>query len=62
MKLTPREKDKLLKQIDFMKINRYNFTYTNYLTFSREKKEEDYKEILKSKVALLFVAIIFILN
>ena len=29
------EKDKLLKQIDFMKINKYNFTYTNYLTFSR---------------------------
>jgi len=43
------EKDKLLKQIDFMKINKYNFTYTNYLTFSREKKEEDYKEIIPPK-------------
>ena len=39
------EKEKLSKQLDFMIKNKYYFTYTNYLTFGSEKKQNILREI-----------------
>ena len=39
------EKEKLAKQLDFMIRNKYYFTYTNYLTFRSEKKQNNLREI-----------------
>ena len=43
------EKDKLLKQLDFMIKNKYYFTYTNYQPFISDKKENKLKEIIPEK-------------
>lgn len=43
------EKNKLSRQINFMKSNKYSFTYTNYFTFNQEKQKENYKEIITPK-------------
>ena len=43
------EKDKLLKQLDFMIKNKYYFTYTNYHPFISDKKENKLKEIIPEK-------------
>ena len=43
------EKEKLSKQLDFMIENKYYFTYTNYLTFRSEKKQNNLKEIRSPK-------------
>jgi len=42
------EKEKLSKQLDFMVKNKYYFTYTNYASFSSEKKN-NLKEIKPEK-------------
>ncbi len=39
------DREKLSKQLDFMIKNDYYFTYTNYLPFKSEKKQQDLKEI-----------------
>ena len=43
------EKEKLSKQLDFMIENKYYFTYTNYLTFRSEIKQNNLKEIRSPK-------------
>ena len=39
------EKEKLSKQLDFMIKNKYYFTYTNYLAFGSEKKQNILRKI-----------------
>ena len=39
------EREKLSKQLDFMIKNKYYFTYTNYLTFKSENKQNNFKKI-----------------
>ena len=39
------EEEKLSKQLDFMIKNKYYFTYTNYLTFKSENKQNNFKKI-----------------
>ena len=43
------EKEKLSKQLDFMVKNKYHFTYTNYLPFKSDKKQNNLKEIKPEK-------------
>ena len=43
------EKEKLSKQLDFMIKNKYYFTYTNYLTFKSESKQNNFREIIPEK-------------
>ena len=43
------EKEKLSQQLDFMIKNNYYFTYTNYLPFRSEKKQNNLKEIKPAK-------------
>tara|TARA_Y100001960_G_scaffold51216_1_gene52262 strand:- start:304 stop:1074 length:771 start_codon:yes stop_codon:yes gene_type:complete len=43
------EKEKLSKQLNFMIKNKYHFTYTNYLPFKSEKKENNLMEIKPPK-------------
>ena len=40
------EKEKLFKQLDFMIKNKYYFTYTNYLTFRSNNKQNDLKKVI----------------
>ena len=39
------EKEKLSKQLVFMRENNYDFTYTNYITFGSIKKQHNLREI-----------------
>ena len=39
------EKEKLSKQLDFMIKNKYYFTYTNYLTFKSNDKQNNLKKV-----------------
>ena len=43
------EEEKLSKQLDFMIKNKYYFTYTNYLTFKSENKQNNFKKITPEK-------------
>ena len=43
------EKEKLYKQLNFMIKNKYYFTYTNYITFRSEKKQNNLREIRPEK-------------
>ena len=43
------EKEKLSKQLDFMIKNKYYFTYTNYLSFRSEEKQNNLKEVRPAK-------------
>ena len=43
------EKEKLSKQLDFMVKNKYHYTYTNYLPFKSDKKQNNLKEIKPEK-------------
>ena len=43
------EKEKLSKQLDFMVKNKYHFTYTNYLSFRSEGKQDNLREIKPAK-------------
>ena len=43
------KKDKLLKQLHFMIINNYDFTYTNYMAFIDGDNKKNLKEILPPK-------------
>ena len=43
------EKEKLFKQLDFMIKNNYYFTYTNYLTFTSSKRNDNTKKIIPEK-------------
>ena len=43
------EKEKLSQQLDFMIKNNYHFTYTNYLPFRSEKKQNNLKEVKPAK-------------
>ena len=43
------DKEKLFKQIDFMKNNNYNFTYTNYYSFKSKKEEKNIRNITAAK-------------
>ena len=40
------EKEKLFKQLDFMIKNKYYFTYTNYLTFRSNNKQNNLKKVI----------------
>ena len=44
------DREKLSKQLDFMIKNDYHFTYTNYLPFKSEKKQQDLKEIKSENI------------
>ena len=44
------EKEKLSKQLDFMIKNKYYFTYTNYLTFKSDNKQNNFKKITPQKL------------
>jgi len=43
------EKEKLSKQLNFMIKNKYYFTYTNYLSFRTEEKQDNLREIKPEK-------------
>ena len=43
------EKEKLSKQLNFMIKNKYCFTYTNYLSFRSEGKQDNLREIKPAK-------------
>ena len=43
------EKEKLSKQLEFMIKNKYYFTYTNYLSFKSEEKQNNLREVKPEK-------------
>jgi len=43
------DKDKLKRQLEFMRNNNYSFTYTNYTPFFLVNGEKNYKKIIKPK-------------
>ena len=43
------EKEKLFSQLEFMINNNYYFTYTNYLTFTSSKRNDNLRKIIPEK-------------